>query len=43
MNPLLPIIELVIIGNNELEPTGIITVIIDNNGTVIISHRNNRL
>ena len=35
MNPLLPIADLVIIGNNE----PIITVIIGNNGTVII--RNN--
>ena len=32
MNPLLPIIDLVIIGNNGF----IITVIIGNNGTVII-------
>ena len=34
MNPLLPIIDLVIIGNNE----PINTVIIGNNGTVIIGN-----
>ena len=34
MNPLLPIIDLVIIGNNE----PIITVIIGNNGIVIMSN-----
>ena len=35
MNPLLPIIDLVIIGNNE----PIITVMIGNSGTVIIGNK----
>ena len=34
MNPLFPIIDLVIIGNNE----PIITAIIDNDGTIIIGN-----
>ena len=36
MNPLLPIIDLVIIGNNDSEPN--ITVIIGDNGAVIIGN-----